>query len=167
VKAFRFRLDRVLDWRRTQLDLEETRLRQLHAAVAELDRRRSDLAAAGEEARRSLAIRSSADAFELHAFEAFRAAVKLQCRRLAEKRREREAEIANQQQKLLEARRRCRLLENLRDRRLSEWKYETQRQEEADLPARVPAKAPREDVDSNHRLKSCDAGASSLSPPLP
>jgi flagellar export protein FliJ len=138
MKAFRFRVDRVLDWRRTELDLEENRLKQMHAAVAALDRERADLETAAAEARREVAQAETSDALELHALDAYRRAVDLHRLRLADKRRQRQVELAGQQQKLLEARRRCQLLENLRDRRLAEWKYETQRQEEADLPPRAP-----------------------------
>ncbi len=139
MKAFRFRLDRVLDWRHTELDLEESRLKQMHAAVAALDRERAELESNATEARRQVALRESVDARDLHALSAFREAVDLQRQRLAVKRRQREAEIVTQQQKLLEARRRCRLLENLRERRMAEWKYETQRQEEAETPPRPAA----------------------------
>lgn len=139
MKAFRFRLDRVLDWRRTELDLEENRLKQLYGAVTALERERAALESAGVEARRQLSVRETVDASDLHALDAFRVAVELQRKRLAEKRCQREAEIARQQQQLLEARRRCRLLENLRERRLDDWKCETERQEEADMPPR-PAK---------------------------
>jgi hypothetical protein len=45
--AFRFRLQKVLDWRHTQLELEEARYRQAIAAVAEIDRARATLAAEG------------------------------------------------------------------------------------------------------------------------
>ena len=133
MRAFRFRLDRVLDWRRTQLDLEEGRLKQLHAAVAALDRQRAELESAGAAARRDVSTREAVEGFDLHLLEAFRAAVRSQCERLQQERRKREAEIARQQQKLLEARRRLRLLENLRERRRAEWRYEMDREEESAL----------------------------------
>jgi flagellar export protein FliJ len=128
MKAFRFRLDRVLDWRRTELDLEESRLKQLHARIALLDRERAALEAARDAAVRALLSRDSVDGTELHSLSSYRAAVRLQSIRLAQQRREREAELARQQQKLLEARRRMRLLENLKDRRRVEWNYEMERQ---------------------------------------
>ena len=140
MKTFQFRLDRVLDWRRTELEMEETRLERLHTALAAIDRERAGLESARDQAVRSLMARASVDGAELQLLSNYRAAVKSQCARLEQKRREREQETAAQQQKLLAARRRLRLLENLKDRRLAEWKYETERQMEADAPP--PSKRP-------------------------
>ena len=137
MKAFRFRLDRVLDWRRTELEMEETRLKQLRAALATLDRERAALESTRDYAVKAVLARGSVYGSELQLLSGYNAAVKLLCARLDEKRRTGEAETAAQQQKLLEARRRLRLLENLKDRRLAEWKYETDRQMEADAPPAV------------------------------
>ena len=140
MKTFQFRLDRVLDWRRTELEMEETRLQRLHSALAAIDRERAGLESARDQAVRSLMTRASVDGSELQLLSNYRAAVQSQCARLEQKRREREQETATQQQKLLAARRRLRLLENLKDRRLAEWKYETERQMAADAPP--PSKRP-------------------------
>jgi flagellar export protein FliJ len=134
MKAFQFRLDRVLDWRRTELEMEETRLKQLHAALAALDREKSALESSRDNAGKDLLARPSVYGAELQLLSGYTAAVKLLCARLDEKRRESQKATAAQQQKLLEARRRLRLLENLKGRRLAEWKYETERQMEADTP---------------------------------
>jgi flagellar export protein FliJ len=140
MKAFRFRLDRVLDWRRAELELEETRLKQLHAARAALDQEKAALQSARDDAGRSVLARSSIDGAELHLLSSYNAAVKLLSVRLDEKRRASEQAAVAQQQKLMEARRRLRLLENLKERRLAEWKYDTERQMEADMPP--PRKRP-------------------------
>ena len=141
MKAFRFRLDRVLDWRRTELDLEESRLKQLHASIAALDRERAALESTRDAAARALLCQVAVDGTELHALSAYRTAVRRQSDRLLQKRRGRQAELDEQQQKLLEARRRLRLLENLKERRRVEWNYELQRQEMADQNG--PFRAPR------------------------
>jgi hypothetical protein len=59
MKAFRVRLERVLSWRRTELDLEESRLKQMHAAVVALDRERTELESARDDAGRSLLARAA------------------------------------------------------------------------------------------------------------
>src|SRR5262245_9081993 len=140
MKAFRFRLDRVLDWRRTELEMEETRLKQLRAASVALDREKAALESSRETAGRDLLERASVYGADLQLLSGFNLAVKRQCTRLDEKRREADTAAAAQQQKLLEARRRLRLLENLRERRLAEWTYQTERQMEADAPP--PVKRP-------------------------
>lgn len=134
MKNFQFRLDRVLDWRRTEMEMEETRLKQLRAAQAALDQERAALESARDNAGRTLLGQASVYGAELQLLSGYNTAVKLLSARLDEKRRAAEQTAAAQQQKLLEARRRLRLLENLRDRRLAEWKYDTERQLEADLP---------------------------------
>ena len=134
MKTFQFRLARVLDWRRTELEMEETRLKQLRAAQAALDREKAELESARQNAGRSILARPSVDGAELQLLSGYNAAVKILGARLDEKRRAGEEAAAAQHQKLLAARRRLRLLENLRDRRLHEWKYETERQMEADAP---------------------------------
>jgi flagellar export protein FliJ len=134
MKAFRFRLDRVLDWRRTELDMEETRLKQLQAARAALARELEELKAAHENARRTLLTQPRVDGADLQILSGYNTAAKLACARLDERRRAADRAAAVQQQKLLEARRRLRLLESLKDRRLAEWKYEAERQTEADSP---------------------------------
>jgi flagellar export protein FliJ len=134
MKNFRFRLDRVLDWRRTQMEMEETRLKQMHAALAALDQEKAALESARDHAGQVVLGSHRVDGAELQLLSSYKAAVKLQCARLDEKKRTGEQATASQQQKLLEARRRLRLLENLKDRRLAEWKYETERQMAADAP---------------------------------
>jgi flagellar export protein FliJ len=134
MKASRFRLDRVLDWRRTELEMEESRLRNLYAALAAIDRERAALQSTLAAAAGATVASASLDAADLHALAEYRAAARIRSDRLAQLRRAREAEIAGQQQKLLEARRRCRLLENLKSRRLAEWQQDSARQAETDAP---------------------------------
>ena len=85
---FRFRLEKVLTWRRMQLELEEIKFRQVSAAVVELDRAR--------------------------------------------------AALEN------EARRHCRLLERLKERRLEEWEAAFARElEDLAADSHLAALAPR------------------------
>jgi hypothetical protein len=50
MKAFQFRLDRVLDWRHAELEMEENRLRRLYAALEAIDRERAGLESARDQA---------------------------------------------------------------------------------------------------------------------
>jgi flagellar export protein FliJ len=142
MKSFQFRLDRVLDWRRTEMEMEETRLRQLRLAQSVLDQEKAALEAARDNAGRALIAQATVSGAELQLLSGYNASVKLVCARLDEKRRASEQAAAAQQQKLLEARRRLRLLENLKERRRAEWKYEAERQMEADLPPAVKRPLP-------------------------
>ena len=138
MKAFRFPLARVLEWRRTEMELEENKLKQLHAAVRELDRQRDQWQRSRDQEEQAVVARATVEARDLHALDNWRLAVKLRCAEIARRRRECEAGIAAQQQKLLEARRRYRLLDKLQERRLTEWRYELAREEAAESGARPP-----------------------------
>jgi hypothetical protein len=128
MKAFRFPLDKVLAWRRTQLDLEDARFRQCVAALVAFDRARAELeasaVAADLEVRRSASIAGA----DLAALDEFHRHVRSEEQILAGRRAERVRELAAQEAAMLEARRRCRLMERLRERRLAEWKVENDRE---------------------------------------
>ena len=119
--SFHFPLQKALDWRRTQLDLAEARLRQQLAALADLDRARAELEAPGR--RTEVAVREfhPLAGGDLSALGSFRLLVKVRERELAAKRVECQTELAVRQTALVEARRRCRLIEKLKERRWAEW----------------------------------------------
>jgi hypothetical protein len=121
MNAFRFPLQKVLDWRHTQLELEEARFKQQLAALTALDQERAGWEAAGIKAEIQVRDWNPLAGRDLAALGNFRVAVKqrekdidvrsLECRKILETR----------QISMLEARRRCRLLERLKERRLTEW----------------------------------------------
>jgi len=128
MKTFRFNLERVLALRRTQLELEDARLRQCVAAMAAVDRARAELGAAAAAA--DLDVRRSATiaGADLAALGEFHRHVRSQEQLLEARRAERAREAAAQETVMLEARRRCRLLERLREKRLAEWQAESDRE---------------------------------------
>ena len=121
MNAFRFPLQKVLEWRRTQLDLEESRLQQRIAAAAELDRARAELTAQGIRAEADLRSWRMVDGRDLGALDEFHLRVQSRGREIDGRRARCREELQAQQVRLLEARRRSRLLERLRDRRWAEW----------------------------------------------
>lgn len=128
MKRFEFRLERVLEWRRAQLDIELAALGRLTAEAQAIDRRRGEIEAERASAESSLFASATAEAQQLAALDAFRAWAREECGRLANRRAEWERKIAEQRQKLLEARRRSRLLERLKERRRAEWDAEFNRE---------------------------------------
>ena len=119
--SFRFPLQKVLDWRRTQLELEEVRFKQQLMAVAELDRARAELEAAGIKAEIQVRGWSALAGGDRAALGSFRLDVKQKDSEIAARRVTCQKSLETQQGKMLEARRGCRLLERLKDRRLAEW----------------------------------------------
>jgi len=122
MNAFRFRLERVLEWRRTQLELEENKFRRETAALSALERTRAELEAAGAQAEAQVRQSRAITGRELAALGEFRLLVKSREADIAGKRAERVRSLAAQRAALLEAQRRCRLLERLKERRQEEWR---------------------------------------------
>jgi flagellar export protein FliJ len=130
MKRFEFRLDRVRDFRRQQLELEETKLERLHAEHRELDAEflRLENEAAGT--RSSLMVTTSAEGRELMPADRY-------LRHLADARKRHDQKVAGfqvrlrkQQEAVLEARRRLRLIEKLEAKQLRDWKAEADREQE-------------------------------------
>jgi hypothetical protein len=121
MKTFRFPLEKALDWRRIELELEEARYKQFSAELTELDRRRAEIEASGLRAEIEVREWSPVSGGDLAALGSFRLRVKSQEAEIARRRGECALKLADQQKQMLEARRRCRLLERLKDRRLAEW----------------------------------------------
>jgi len=125
MKKFQFRLEKVLAWRNTQLEVEKLQmkqssaeLRQAHSALEALEKARE---AAGQEL---LEARSVAG-WSLAALAGYNASLGVQERSLKVRRSECERRHEEQRSRLLEAQRRCRLLEKLKQRRLAEYQEET------------------------------------------
>jgi len=119
---FRFPLKRVLEWRRTQLELEEARYKQHAAELSALDRARAEIEAAGIRAEVQVREWNPVAGCDLAALGAFRQRIMTREAEIARKRAESARKLAEQQKLMLEARRRCRLLERLEERRLAEWR---------------------------------------------
>lgn len=126
--AFRFRLEKVLAWRRTQLELEDAKLKMQIAGLAELDRSRAELEATAIRSEVEVRDWNPLAGQDLAALSNFHLHVQNREKDLAERRREAVQQIEAQQQAMLEARRRCRLLERLEERRLAEWKVAADRE---------------------------------------
>jgi flagellar export protein FliJ len=121
VTRFQFRLQRVLEWREKQLELEDARFKQQVAAIASLEQARADLQSAGLQAEMQLRSSEAISGHDLSALAGFRRYIQTQSRDLDARRAEAQKNLEAQQKVMLEARRRCRLLERLKDRRLAEW----------------------------------------------
>jgi hypothetical protein len=122
MKSFRFPLEKVLEWRRTQLEMEEAEYRRRLAVVAELDRRRAEVEASRESAERQIRCWNPVAGGELDALGGFRLHVKRQEAELAATRSEGQKHAERQRTLMLEARRRVLLLERFEERRLQEWR---------------------------------------------
>jgi hypothetical protein len=128
MRAFEFPLRQALKWRRTQLEVEENKLRQLAASLEEmaLAAVRLDLV----KGRAEVAVRQSAvvEACDLWALAAYRQRLIAELQALAQRRKTCEQQVTAQRQKVMNAERQCRLLEKLEQRRQAEWQREADRE---------------------------------------
>jgi hypothetical protein len=129
--GFRFPLDRVLEWRQTQLEIEELRFKRETAGLADIDRRRAECEASGIQAELQVRAWKQVTGRDLEALGSFRLRVKEDQAALALEREAQMKKVAAQQAAMLEARRRCRLLERLKEQRAEEWRTEENRALEA------------------------------------
>jgi hypothetical protein len=131
MRAFEFPLRQVLQWRGTQLELEESKLRQLAATLEQmaLEAVRLELVKGRAEG----AVRQAAvvEAGDLWALAAYRQRLIAELQELELKRIACARETALQRQRVLEAQRQCRLLEKLAQRRRAEWQRAADRELES------------------------------------
>ena len=131
MKAFRFRLARVLEWQRTGLALEEQKLEQLTAERSRIEAARGEARSSRMESGRALAGRTGLHGMDLELQNAYSVCLEERERALGVSLREFTRRIDTQRLAVAEARRKVRLLERLAARRLSEWNAELNRELEA------------------------------------
>jgi len=121
MQGFRFNLERVLQLRKTQLEVEEVRFKQQVAAVASLERTLLDLDAAVAGAEIEVRRTNGMQGRDLAALAGYRSGMQKRKQEVSARLVQSRTALGRQQAIMLESRRRCRLLERLRDRRHAEW----------------------------------------------
>src|SRR6266478_4136501 len=113
MKQFRFGLDRVLDWRRTQARIEEVGLEALHGELRDLGTQADKLAHERNTAGRELLASGRMTGVELALLDSFHRAVDAETSRLATARADCRRRINAQIEKVTLRRRDVKLLERL------------------------------------------------------
>jgi len=121
MKAFVFPLERVLDLRRKQVQIEELLLEGLLAECRRIEFEEGQVQRAVESAARSLLEQDVLDPIELQALEHFRSWSTRRREELKRRLIDVERKACEQRLKLNEVRKEERLVEKLRERRLVEW----------------------------------------------
>jgi flagellar biosynthesis chaperone FliJ len=122
MNAFRFPLQKVLDWRRSELELAELKFQQLTAAVVAVDKELAELETAGIRAEILVRDWSPLCGRDLAALGSFRLHVRKKNAELSAQRAQCAGRLAAGRGAMLEARRRFRLLERLQQRRWEDWR---------------------------------------------
>jgi flagellar export protein FliJ len=130
VQRFHFALAKVLDFRRRQLELEEAKFDALHAERRVLASESSRLEGEALHTRQSLMVTGFAESQDLVAADLYLRHLSAETRRHASRVAEWQTRASKQQQAVVEARRRVRLIEKLEERRLREWKAAVDREQE-------------------------------------
>jgi hypothetical protein len=123
MSAFQFRLDRVLEWYRTKLQLEQSRLAACLAALHMVQERNARLQAERLAAEREAISGSSILARDLAYLGSYRTRAKKDATKMEQERVSLERVLSDQRAAVLSAQRRVRLVEKLRERRLSEHRH--------------------------------------------
>jgi len=131
MRAFEFPLRQALAWRRTQLETEQNKLRQLAAQVEELAQAALRLEQSKGRAEATVREATAVEAADLWAWGAYRKRLLAESRALAGRQRECEQRVVAQRERTQEADRQCRLLEKLEERRRAAWRIEADRELES------------------------------------
>jgi exonuclease VII small subunit len=135
MKRFTFRLERILEWRRSRMEEEQHALERLFAELAHLETEQARLEAALKQARdgvrQAAACGQALEAEALVALENFSRRIAGEQRTLAERRTQTERKISEQRARLLAARRDFRVIDKLRERAYRTWERDCARALEA------------------------------------
>lgn len=137
---FRFSLERVMDWRRTQLRMEEVKLEQLYGERRAIEIRDAELRDSRAGAERS---RDWSTALELSALDNFRRFTVAEQVRLERRRADCNRRIAQQIDTVTGKRREVRVLERLKERRRQAWNAAFHREADSQADEAYLAKWPR------------------------
>lgn len=126
MKAFDFRLEKVLRWRETQLHLRKTRVADATAEVVRIHAAIEALAAEGLQGAALIAREPAAAVFIAYA--GFLDRTRARTRQLKDQLAKAKLNLAAETDRLVEANRKLRLLENLKSGKQNEWRKEFDRE---------------------------------------
>jgi flagellar export protein FliJ len=131
MKPFHFQLERVLQWRRRQAEIEDFKLAQTLAQAQRLQTEREALAESRRQAQLGVIRASATTAEDLWTLRDYLVQADRQDRVLAERISKQARVVESQRLRTVEAQRRREALERLRQSRHDEWRRETNRELEA------------------------------------
>ena len=121
---FQFSLEKVLRWRAVELTTEEAKLKALVQQQLHLQTLLADVSAQRSQLISSLGSMPDLRGDDLRTLTACGLRLRRNAEKLAQQLLKCGRELSKQRRKYSEAKRRVRLLEELKNRRLQEWKYE-------------------------------------------
>jgi flagellar export protein FliJ len=125
---FRFALDKILRWRSIEVANEEAKLQRLIQERNRIDAMLNRITGERSGLTRSISGLESLQGADFRAMAAYSLRLRQTVEKLKEGRSRIEHGLAAQQKKYADAKRRVRLMEQLKERRIERWKYEEDRQ---------------------------------------
>ena len=129
--TFKFRLESVLRWRQSKLEMEQFALSRLATERARWDHVLAELETSRAHADRLVLSSESVHGRDLQAMVRYKEMVGKQKQMALNRREECDRKMEQQRERLLQARREFRLLEKLRQARRAEWESAVDREFEA------------------------------------
>lgn len=121
---FHFPLDRVIRWRSIEFALEQAKLKRLGQEQIRLQMQAAALGAEKAKLGASIVTLPDPHGEDLRAMVDYGAVLRRRAQKLGELRTRSERDLGVQKKRYNEAKRRLQLLEELRERKLAEWRYE-------------------------------------------
>ncbi len=128
MKKFDFPLGRVMSWRQTMAQVEESKLQGLYAELRSIETSEAALRKERERSHQTVVAAKSVTGAELAAVDAFQRFAVAEHTRLEQRRADCMKRITAQVQVVANKRRDVRLLEHLRASRLTTWRRELERE---------------------------------------
>jgi hypothetical protein len=136
MKRFDFPLERVRRWRREQASLEELKLQQLRAEMAGLQAAQRQIETDRAQSEQQVLAQAYIEPLMLESLDSYRQYTAGKVRHLESRKQQWEVKVADQLNKVIEARRKFDLLDRLRQAALDEWQAAVNKEQE-DLAAEL------------------------------
>jgi flagellar biosynthesis chaperone FliJ len=131
MKRFHFPLDRVRRWREGQAGLEEMKLEQLRGNWEALREERQNIETERTRSEQEVLGQSTIGASELQSLDAYRLHSRARIRDIENREGQAETLMAQQGQRVIEARRNAELLERLKQKAREEWQAASDKEQES------------------------------------
>ncbi len=128
MKAFEFRLQRIADFRRQESDVAKSRLQGLLSEMRRLEDERRSLEEQRREARSSTSAQNDLRGEDLLALSSFQEYLGRRLKELSQKESDLASKIEKQRDAVVEAERKVKLLDRLKERKFQEWRAASDRE---------------------------------------
>lgn len=123
MKAFRFNLQRVLEWREMQVKAAEEKLSQLQHQLTSFQQQEVSLRNGFDMAEKQALAQPTMSGADLHTLAGFRESTFKQIKALQVKQQEYSVLVADQRERMIKVRRDFKVLEKLKEQRRRSWNY--------------------------------------------